>query len=266
MKFSVIIPVYNASKHIFTPIESLLRQSFKDFEVIIVDDGSEDDSVELISAMVAGDERFRLISQVNAGPGAARNKGVQESKGEYISFLDSDDYFHDEFLEKMNRAAVANDSDIVVSDFVKVDTEGNVLQSYLSKVKGHLSSDLAFRDIMQSLNITSLSQNKVFRATLFQSVSFPEGIVVNEDTATIYRLVLAANGVVLLNEVLFYYVQHRSSSMNSFNKSKLDDRLRVAGLIYEYFSANGLLEQNRDLYVIYYLLNVILSGLSLIHI
>ena len=101
---SVIMPVYNAQRYLGETIASLQAQTFADFEVICVDDGSTDDSMAILDQVIAQDPRFRVVNQENAGAGAARNKGFTHARGEYAIFLDSDDLFSPKLLEKLYQA------------------------------------------------------------------------------------------------------------------------------------------------------------------
>lgn len=260
MKISIIIPVYNAENLIQVPIDSLMKQTFGEFEVILINDGSTDNTVSKIENLIVNDKRFRLVEQKNSGPGEARNNGIKISSGDYIGFIDSDDYFDTTFLEKMYNKAIDECSDVIVCDTVKVNSENKILKEYKSNYIDSISGIEAFRDIMQSINITSLSQNKLFKKHLFNDVYYPANIIVNEDSATIYKLMLKAEKVSFVNEGLFYYVQHELSSMNSFNKRKLDDRLKVASLIKNDLTNKKLITTYNKEFIIYYLLNVILSG------
>ena len=257
---SVIIPVYNAENFIKTTLDSLINQSFILFEVIMINDGSTDNSIAKINKIIKGDSRFKLISQENSGPGAARNYGISLAKTDYISFIDSDDYFEKDFLKNMYNTAIDQNADIVVCDFDKVTTEGIIIKEYKHYYNNSIGNIEAFIDIMQSNNLTSLSQNKIFKRILFNDVSYPTGIVINEDVATIYRLILKANKIAFLNQKLFHYVQMPGSSMNNFNHKKLKDRLLVSKMIKKNLIKENLLPKYKYAYNVYYLLNVILSG------
>lgn len=256
---SIIIPFYNAKDLLALPVKSLMSQSYSNFEVILVDDGSTDNSYQLAKDITKEDHRFNVLQQKNAGPGAARNTGISAANGDYIGFIDSDDYFHESFIHLMSKKAVEEAADVVICETVKVDIHGNIIKEYPVSFRKSISKMEAFSDIMQSLSITSLTQNKIFRKELFENVRFPENIRVNEDVATVYRLILNAEKISFVNEPLFYYVQHKGSSMNSFNPSKIDDRFEVANIIRRYFSENNL-NRYEDLYNIYYLQNVVLSS------
>ena len=102
-RFSVIVPLYNKAPYVRKALESILTQSYKDFECIVVDDGSTDGSLDIVRSLDIGDRRLKIISQKNAGVAAARNRGVKESKGEYVCFLDADDWWEPTFLEEMDK-------------------------------------------------------------------------------------------------------------------------------------------------------------------
>ena len=114
IKVSVILPVYNTGKYLRQCLESIENQTLKNFEVFCVDDGSTDDSVEIISEYVKKDSRFHLLKQKNAGGGAARNHGMEAAKGEYLAFLDSDDFFEPGLLEKQAKRLDETKADLSV--------------------------------------------------------------------------------------------------------------------------------------------------------
>ena len=117
IKVSVIVPVYNAEAFLPPAMDSILNQTLQEIEVICVDDGSTDGSLKLIKEYQKQDARIRIVTQNNAGPGMARNNGLRRARGEYIAFLDADDFFDAKFLAKMYETAVADDLDIVVTDY-----------------------------------------------------------------------------------------------------------------------------------------------------
>ena len=114
IKVSLILPVYNTGKYLRQCLESIENQTLKNFEVFCVDDGSTDDSVEIISEYVKKDSRFHLLEQKNAGGGAARNHGMEAAKGEYLAFLDSDDFFEPGLLEKQAKRLDETKADLSV--------------------------------------------------------------------------------------------------------------------------------------------------------
>ena len=131
---SIVVPVYNAAKSIRRCAESVLQQEYKDFELILVDDGSKDDSPAILDALAAKDERVKVIHQENAGASAARNHGIEAASGKYLQFMDADDWLSSDATKLMVRTAEDNQCDMVIADFYRVVGEnlsrkGNILTS-----------------------------------------------------------------------------------------------------------------------------------------
>ena len=128
---SVIIPAYNAARTILRCVNSVLEQSFKDVECIVIDDGSSDNTAEILGGI--GDERLRYIYKENGGVSSSRNRGLDEAKGEYICFMDADDYQSDQALSQLVSAMRMNDVDLVVAGFYRVVDDKLAAKSYFKK-------------------------------------------------------------------------------------------------------------------------------------
>lgn len=138
---SVIIPVYNSEKYVGRCIESVQAQTYTDWQLILVDDGSKDKSLEICHEYAGSDTRIRVIHQENAGPGIARNVGLEYANGKYVVFIDSDDYIEKEYFQLLSE----HDEDVVYIDVRNVDESGRVLkEEYMSTNKG-LSLDSILR-------------------------------------------------------------------------------------------------------------------------
>lgn len=124
---SIIMPCYNGSRFIGESIESVLSQTYKEWELLIIDDGSKDNSVEVINQYVAKDDRIKLIQQANAGSAAARNHGIRESQGQYVALLDSDDLWYPEFLEKQIKFMHDHSVSVVCASYQRIDEQSNVI-------------------------------------------------------------------------------------------------------------------------------------------
>ena len=117
VKVSVIMPVYNACRYIRPAIDSILAQTLKEIELICIDDGSTDTSLDMIKIYQKGDSRIRILTETNAGPGLARNNGFKRARGEYVAFLDADDFYEPDMLESLYNAAVEKDLDIAICKY-----------------------------------------------------------------------------------------------------------------------------------------------------
>ena len=145
VKYSIIVPVYNAEKYIKRCIESVLLQTKDNWELILVDDGSMDKSISIMNEYANRDQRIHVVRQNNSGPGSARNRGIKESRGEWIAFLDSDDYLSDDYLSILD---TFSDYDIVFIDFLQVDEDGSKLRKETMSQYSKLTKDQLVRSMM----------------------------------------------------------------------------------------------------------------------
>ncbi|MEG0034418.1 MAG: glycosyltransferase family 2 protein [Bacilli bacterium] len=220
---SVIVPVYNVEKYIEKSIESIINQSFKNFELILIDDGSTDNSIKIAKDYLEKSDVFwKVFSQVNNGQGSARNRGIQESSGEYIVFVDSDDLISPYFLEHLFHAIKYEKTNVAFCDFmyIKNQTIPNVLlengKIVISSNKEILKEFLLrkFEIIIPAFIIKKnfLIQNKIF---------FENKVRYSEDQIFMWLCFLYEENVVYLNEKLYYYYRHEVSTMTSSSSSKI---------------------------------------------
>src|SRR5690348_8514297 len=125
-KISIIVPIYDVQKYLFKCIDSILAQTFTDYELILVNDGSPDSCGEICNEFAKKDKRIKVIHKKNGGLSSARNAGLEIAKGEYIGFIDSDDFIHNKMYEILYQNALFHSSDIIICDFLKVN-EGEVV-------------------------------------------------------------------------------------------------------------------------------------------
>ncbi|MBR1849200.1 MAG: glycosyltransferase family 2 protein [Lachnospiraceae bacterium] len=230
--FTIVIPVYNTEKYLEECVESVIKQSFQELEIILVDDGSTDSSPLLCDALAKQDERIRVVHKKNGGLSSARNAGIQAAKGQYIGFIDSDDYIHPDMYQKMYDAIRGYHSKIiccgrydVYSDYTQMGLvpENEEVISYVEGI----------RSILTWKGMDGSACDKVFESTLFENLSFPEGEL-NEDVAVMYRLMEKAENIALV-PTPFYYYRHRGGSItqSGFGKSMMDS-LKHAREILQY--------------------------------
>lgn len=210
IKVSVIVPVYNMERHLRRCLDSLLAQSLDDFEIICVDDGSTDSSGEILSEYAQKDERFEFIAQENRSAGAARNTGMKKASGEYLIFLDSDDFFDKDLLKKTYEKAKQDNSDIVLFGGYEFDqTTGTVTAAdYL------LNTDFAPEGVFDSNRIpdsiysisTPAAWLKLFRREFVLSLGIGFQELRNSNDVFFTSITLAmAERISILNEKLVYY-------------------------------------------------------------
>lgn len=217
---SVIIPVYNLEEYIEHCIRSILNQTYKNVEVICVDDGSMDSSAEVISGLCKTDERIRYIYQENAGVSAARNKGLEAAEGEYIIFIDGDDYMHNQAVEILVGCIGKSDYGMV-SAHQKTTFE---LDEEMSPIESYDCHEATHEELFRTVNgnvIGKSSCAKIFRREDALKARFPVGIANGEDANYIVRLLSTGIKTAIVDLTLYYYYTRENSCVTSdFTESK----------------------------------------------
>lgn len=219
---SVIIPVYNVERFIRESLNSVLKQSHKNLEIIIVDDGSTDTCKSIVDEFAALDSRCIVIHQVNKGLSGARNSGLDIATGDYLFFLDSDDILDFFIIEKLLKAILQYDADISCCGTVFCNENGKLIKKECTDSVKIFKGKEQIYGLIKTKEIPTMAWGKLYKKQLFNNVRFPQGQVF-EDVATIYKTLLASNNTVLINESLYWYRQVMNSiSHKSFNIKKLD--------------------------------------------
>lgn len=220
---SVIIPVYNVEAYIEKCVESLLEQTYTNFEALIVDDGSPDSSIQLAKQKIGNDPRFRFFEKENGGQGTARNLALDNAKGEYITFLDSDDYYDQNYLSVMTESIISSDADICMCNTNFIDENDKIIKVY----KNNLPIYLSKQDYLLSYrSISNYMCDKIFKANCFDNFRFNPSIRTYEDVHILFRIMYKKT-MISIEDVLYNYVQRVGSTMNSFPESYIDDRYNI---------------------------------------
>ena len=225
MKISVILPVYNSEKYIRKAIDSVLGQTFTDFELIIVNDGSTDDTPEIISSF--DDERIKIINQSNQGPGAARNNALKTVRSDYVMFLDSDDWYHPQALEIAYSEATKFNTDMTFFQMINYN-EGEVYENDWFDLKTFDESfeNRAFSPEETPGSIFDLSVGvcqKIYNADFLRRINarFPEGIFF-EDMPFFYYVYLKSERISIIKMHLYYRRKHDESITHVVDEKFLD--------------------------------------------
>lgn len=220
---SVIVPVYNVEKYLERCLDSILNQTYSDLEIILVDDGSTDTSPEICDAYAKRDERIRIFHQKNGGLSAARNTGLDNARGDYIGFVDSDDQIVPTMYESLLAAMDNEKADIVIGDIVYLDeNKGN--QTYIEQLK-KVSYD-GFQIMERMLSDAAHfvpAWNKLYRRHIFEKIRYPLGKY-NEDQFVVHQVLYEASRVITIPEPIYLYTIRPGSIMHSaFSVKHLDD-------------------------------------------
>lgn len=222
-KVSIIVPVYNVSEYIEKCVESILSQTYKNIEVILVDDGSPDDCPQICDDIATKDGRVKVVHKKNGGLSSARNSGIEIATGDYIAFVDSDDYVFNDYIETLVNACIENDCKISACGYFEYYSE-NYCKTVCGASSYTISPEEAIKDIFTMKNeICVVAWNKLYAADLFMqhNIRYPEGKI-HEDVFTTYKLCALSNKIVYVNKPLYYYVQRSGSIMGqSFSEKRL---------------------------------------------
>lgn len=223
---SCIVPIYNVEKYLNICIDSILNQTFKNFELILVDDGSPDNCGFICDEYAKKDSRIHVIHQKNAGVSAARNAGINIAKGEYICFVDSDDWIDPQMYEKMYNCAQSNNVDLVICGFNRITSSGHIDKrkieypiSYLNTCEKIISY---YCDAIYHLYDMILNSpcNKLYRRSLLNDISFNNKIRIGEDYIFNLKVFTNISSAYLLNECLYTYRFNILSAVNSSFQAK----------------------------------------------
>lgn len=208
---SIIIPVYNAEKYLSRCLESILEQTYKDYEVVIVDDGSTDSTAKIIEEYIRKYNFIRKISQKNSRAAAARNNGIRNAHGEYIAFIDADDYIHKEYINILYNNLRKYDADVSTCNFY-CSSESNMRYIDISRNNPVVRSNIEVMYECCDINKTAITSPccKLYKKILFEGIEYPEGRTY-EDLATTHKILYKADKVVTTKLPLYCYFNTKES-------------------------------------------------------
>ena len=236
VKLSVVVPIYNVEDYLAKCLDSIMNQTFSDFECIMVNDGTKDNSDKIALEYQNKDRRFRLLNKANGGLSDARNAGMEIAKGKYIYFADSDDFLELDLFEKCIDKLEATDSDMVIFDvyqyYLKTNSKEIIRNKYDENKVYNLKDN---KDII--CNILNAAWNKMYKRSLFtdNNIIYPFGCYY-EDLGTTYRLLLKCKKIAFVNEALYNYLVDRPGNITSafnFNVYHVLDMVKITCDYYE---------------------------------
>lgn len=209
---SIVVPIYNVEQYLDECFESIRSQSYENIEIILVDDGATDSSGKIADKLAKSSKVTQVIHKKNGGLSDARNAGMKKAKGEFITFVDSDDCIDKNFVRNLMDAILSNDADIAQCD-------NSRKIEYLSKGSSGVkvfSGEHAFIGLMKYKTISPTAWGKIYRISIFRDnkLEFPVGRI-HEDTAVLYKLIFFAENVACLDQILYYYRMNENSIMTA---------------------------------------------------
>lgn len=220
---SIVVPIYNVEKYLNKCIDSILSQEYKNIEIILVDDGSTDNSGKICDDYTKKDNRIKVIHKENGGLSDARNVGMEKAIGEYIAFIDSDDYIGKDYISTLYNMCITNNSEIAQCSFERVTDNQTTNEINVDKKIENMTGIEAIKNIFKEKYLEYIvAWNKLYKKSLFENIKYPKGKL-HEDEATTYKLFYEAKKVSVTNEKLYYYYIRQNSITNTkFTLKRLD--------------------------------------------
>lgn len=240
IKVSVIVPVYNGEKFIEECIKNVLNQTLEEFELIIINDGSTDNTLDICKRNSEIDKKIRIINQENKGVSSARNKGIEQSNGEYICFVDCDDKIEDNYLEELYNTCEENNVKISCCTIESIDNKGNIISSRFME-DGYYKKIDALDELFKFRGLNWGPCGKLFHKSLIKgNLKFPN-LHVYEDLSFVYKAIYSSEGIYFTNKCKYYYI-HRPNvgAMDKFIKYPTTDVITISYEILEFIKKQSL--------------------------
>lgn len=226
-KISVIIPVYKVEKYLDKCVQSVVDQTYKNLEIILVDDGSPDNCPKMCDEWAKKDNRIKVIHKQNGGLSDARNVGVENSTGDYIMFLDSDDYVSTEICEKLMELALKHDVPLAACGYCLFPEDTNPAPCNEKVKEFYFQREGVINQIYHaSFPCFVVAWGKLYKREIFDGIKYPVGKV-HEDEHVIHEVLYNANSMVYTTEQLYYYLQRKSSITGQRKQNLVIDALQA---------------------------------------
>ena len=250
MKLSIIVPVYNVEPYLRRCIDSILAQTFTDFELILVDDGSPDNCPSICDEYAEKDLRIVVIHKENGGISDARNAGLDIAKGDYIGFVDSDDFIHPQMYEIALKTAVDYEADIIQWGLLQFQDIDEIESDSVQQSEFAFGNILTFDNLVETYYpkntwiVSHTVWNKLYGRHIFDNIRFPKGVI-NEDSYVLLQTLDASTKYVIIEEKLYYYYQRADSIMHvEYSPKRFAVCLLYSNNIEFYLKKNNVFQRN----------------------
>lgn len=239
-KVSVIVPVYNVEEYIEKSIESLINQTLDDIEIIIVNDGSKDESKKIIEQYLSlYPEKIKYYEKENGGLSDARNYGLKYATGDYIAFLDSDDYVELNMYEEMYQKAIKTDADMVECDFIWEYPQKSRIDNGIKYDENNLKKSLLVNSRVVAWN--KLYKKEIIKTAIESDIQFPKGMRY-EDVEFFYKIILLLNKVEVVNKPFIHYIQ-RNTSISNVQNERTREIFTILENVINYYKQLGVYQE-----------------------
>ena len=243
---SIIIPVYKVEKYLEKCIQSLINQTYENLQIILVDDGSPDNCGKICDEYAKKDHRIEVIHKSNGGLSDARNKGLEIAKGEYIGFIDSDDYIESDMYEVLYNLLKQYNAYVSICNFYTVSQGKIAIKNAENGIKEYNRIEI-LKEVLLDNNIQSYAWNKLYKKELFDEIKYPVGKKY-EDIGTTFYLLEKCNKVVVTGKPEYYYINRQDSIVNNVTETTITDYIELIMQRYDYIEENikELSSYNKD--------------------
>lgn|SRR5574344_209850 len=238
LKISIIIPVYNSEKFLQECLKTVTGQSLKELEIICIDDGSTDNSLKILEDFAKKDNRIKILKSSQAGPSIARNLGLEQARGEFIGFVDSDDRIDLDFYEKLYNAAKENDAEIACASILKTYTNKN--KFFIKYTKKEVADEIYEKLSLAKMRTHNYIWNKIYKhsALATSNIKFPEGLYF-EDIVYTTKILYALKRLITVPDIKYYYRNNPLSIVNRATKKKREDYKTAIEMVKEFAEDKG---------------------------
>ena len=253
---SIIVPVYKVEKYIHKCVSSIINQTYSNIEIILVDDGSPDNCAKICDEYALKDKRIKVIHQKNMGLSEARNRGIEISKGEYIGFVDSDDYIEPTMFQDLYNAIIDNDADISICNFYVISNKRKVAKNNFKR--RNFNKIEALKGVLLDKDIQSYAWNKLYKRELFENIKYPIGKKY-EDIGTTFYLFEKSNKIAYIEKPEYNYLNREDSIVFNYNEQTIMDYTDI--IIERYKYVDNKYEQLKK-YNFYYLAKTLITAFN----
>lgn len=254
---SIIIPVYKVEKYLEKCIKSVLNQTYSNLQIILVDDGSPDNCGEICDKYANIDKRIEVIHKKNGGLSDARNVGLKAATGEYIGFVDSDDYVSKDMFQTLYNTLINTNSDVSICNFYTVVGGKNIVKNLDNGIEIYSKIDI-LKEILLDKKIQSYAWNKLYKKELFKNIEYPVGKKY-EDIGTTFYLLEKCDKIAVTGSPEYYYLTREDSIVNNATKETVIDYIELISDRYDYI--NKKYEELKK-YNDYYITRILLTAFT----
>lgn len=253
-KISIIVPIYNTEKYLERCLQSLINQDYKNIEIILINDGSNDKSISICNTYKNKDNRIIVIDKKHTGVADTRNIGIKKATGDYIGFVDSDDYIDKDMFKNLVEGVEKYKCEISMCDLVETYSLNDEIKEYKLK---HIKMDKkqALEQLLYDKNIGNYMTVKLFKRELFEGIEFPKETLY-EDIAIAYKLFNKASNILYIPVPMYHYYQRSDSIVNNITRESIRNYISVVFERYYDLKNNS---QDIELYNVYSIVNVVVK-------